>query len=338
MARTQSLALAALLAIAAVWGSTFFLIKDLVLRLGVLDLLALRFAVASLALAVLAAPRLRIDATVLRRGALLGLLYGAAQILQTAGLSMTSASTTGFVTGLYVVLTPLLGALLLRTRVSGATWVGVVLAAVGLGVLSLGGPGGGELGGASLHVGGGEALTFASAVVYAVHILALSRWSDPARALGLSLVQLVVIALVCTVAALWPDAHGRVGLTLPSSGADWWSLLYLAVIAAALTMVLQTWAQAHVEPSRAAVVMALEPVWAAAFAVALGGERVTVRMVLGGLAVVAATYVVELAPRRRSRISRPRVRRCASDPRGGRPSRSASCRAPDPRADPDPGR
>jgi drug/metabolite transporter (DMT)-like permease len=160
--------------------------------------------------------------------------------------------------------------------------------------------------------------------VYAVHILALSRWSDPARALGLSLVQLVVIALVCTVAGLWPDAQGHVGLTLPSSAHDWWSLLYLAVVAAALTMVLQTWAQAHVEPSRAAVVMALEPVWAAVFAVLLGGERVTARMVVGGLAIVGAMYLVELAPRGRAD-----VRTCASDLPGDRPSTSASSRAPD---------
>ena len=286
--RTQAVAFAALLAISAIWGSTFFLIKDLVARLGVLDVLALRFGIASLALAVLAAPRLRIDAVVLRRGLLLGLLYGVAQILQTAGLSLTSASVSGFVTGLYVVLTPLLGALLLRSRVDRATWAGASLAAVGLGVLSLRG----------LSVGGGEALTFAAAAVYALHILALSRFSDPARALGLSLVQLVAITGVCTLAGLWPDAQGHVGIALPSSAHDWWSLVYLAVVAGALAMVLQTWAQSHVEPSRAAVVMAVEPVWAAAFAVVLGGERVTVRMVVGGLAIVAAMYLVELSPRR----------------------------------------
>lgn len=291
--RTQTLAFVALLTLAAAWGSTFFLIKDLATRLGVLDLLAVRFTVAALALAVLAAPRLRIDATVVRRGVPLGLLYGAAQILQTAGLSLTSASVAGFVTGLYVVLTPLLGALLLGSRVDRATGAGAVLAAVGLGVLSLDG--------LSLGGGGGEALTLASAAVYALHILALSRWSDPGRALGLSLVQLVVIALLCTGAALWPDGRGRVGITLPTTAYDWWSLLYLAVVAGALAMVLQTWAQAHVEPSRAAVVMAMEPVWAAAFAVALGGERVTARMVLGGCAIVVAMYLVELAPRRAPR-------------------------------------
>jgi len=289
--RTERLAFAALLTMAAVWGSTFFLMKDLLTRVGVLDMLAVRFAIASVALALLAAPRLRIDATVLRRGALLGLLYGAAQIVQTVGLSLTSASVSGFVTGLYVVLTPLLGALLFRSRIGAATWAGAALAAVGLGVLSLQG----------FSVGSGEALTLASAALYALHILVLSRFTDPERALGLSLVQLVVITLVCTGAALLPDSSGHAGLTLPANASDWVSMLYLAVVAGAGAMVLQTWAQAHVEPSSAAVVMAAEPVWAAGFAVLFGGERPTLRMVLGGLAIVGAMYLVELAPRRGSR-------------------------------------
>lgn len=289
--RTERLAFAALLTMAAVWGSTFFLMKDLLTRVGVLDMLAVRFAIASVALALLAAPRLRIDATVLRRGVLLGLLYGAAQIVQTVGLSLTSASVSGFVTGLYVVLTPLLGALVFRSRIGAATWAGAALAAVGLGVLSLQG----------FSVGSGEALTLASAALYALHILVLSRFTDPERALGLSLVQLVVITLVCTGAALLPDASGHAGITLPATTGDWLSMLYLAVVAGAGAMVLQTWAQAHVEPSSAAVVMAAEPVWAAVFAVLLGGERPTVRMVLGGLAIVGAMYLVELGPRRASR-------------------------------------
>ena len=287
--RTELLAFGALLVMTAAWGSTFFLIKDLVTRVGVADMLALRFGVASVALALLAGRGLRLDRSLLGRGVVLGLLYGVAQILQTVGLSLTSASVSGFVTGLYVVLTPLLGALLFRSRVDRATWLATALATLGLGVLSLQG----------WSVGSGELLTFASAAVYALHILVMSRYTDPDRALGLSLVQLVVITLVCTLAALWPDADGHVGIALPVGLGDWLRLLYLAVIAGALTMVLQTWAQAHLEPSRAAVVMAMEPVWAAAFAVALGGERITLRMVVGGLAILAAMYLVELAPRRR---------------------------------------
>ena len=286
--RSDLAPLVALLAMTAAWGSTFFLIHDLVTRLPVTDLLAVRFGVGSVALALLAGRRLRLTRRTLRGGALLGLLYGVAQILQTVGLAHTSASVSGFITGLYVVATPLLAALLLRSRVSGTVWVAAGLATVGLGVLSLDG----------FALGYGELLTLLSALVYAGHILLMARVSEPGNALGLSLVQMVVITAVCTVAAVWPGSGTGAGLQLPGSGSDWLAVLYLAVVAGALTMVLQTWAQARIEPSRAAVVMAMEPVWAAAFAVALGGESVTLRMVLGGLAILAAMYLVELAPRR----------------------------------------
>lgn len=279
----------ALLAMTAAWGSTFFMIADIVTRIAVPDLLALRFGIAALALAVFAAPTigrpdgLRLDRRIVRDGALLGLLYGGAQLLQTFGLAHTAASVSGFITGLYVVATPLLGALILRTRVGPLTWLAVGLATVGLGILSLNG----------FAVGYGELLTLASAVVYAGHIIALSRLSRPGTALGLSLVQLVVISLLCGVAAL-PG-----GIQLPGSGWDWAIVVHLAVVAGSLTMLLQTWAQARIDPTRAAVIMAGEPIWAAGFAVALGGEAVTWRMVTGGFAIVAAMYLTELAPRLR---------------------------------------
>lgn len=286
--RSDLAPLLALLAMTAAWGSTFFLIKDLLVRLPVADMLALRFGLGSLALVLLAGRRLRMSRSTLRSGLLLGLLYGVAQILQTAGLASTSASVSGFITGLYVVATPLLAALLLRARVSGTTWAASLLATVGLGVLSLDG----------FAIGSGELLTLLSALVYAGHIIAMGRLSTPGEALPLSLVQMVVITVVCAVAAVWPGS-GSPGLQLPATTGDWLAVLYLAVIAGALTMVLQTWAQARVEAARAAVVMAMEPVWAAAFAVTLGEDRLTLRMVTGGLAILAAMYLVELAPRRR---------------------------------------
>jgi len=281
--RTELLAFLALLVMTAAWGSTFFLIKDVVTRIPVADLLALRFAIASLALALIAAPRLRLSQTVLMYGSLLGLLYGSAQILQTAGLAHTAASVSGFVTGLYVVVTPLLTALLLRRRIPRLTWLAAVLATIGLGVLAIHG----------FALGYGELLTLVAAVIYAGHIVALGRFSSPETALSLSLVQLIVITLVSAVAAWWPNAVSGAGIQLPNNAGDWLIVLYLALIASAVTMVLQTWAQAYIEPSRAAVIMAMEPVWAAAFAVALGGETITVRMITGGLAIVSAMYLVE---------------------------------------------
>ena len=281
----HSWATLALLALTAIWGSTFFLIKDVVTRIPVADMLAVRFALASLGLALLVGPRLTLNRPLLVRGVGLGLLYGGAQVLQTLGLTQTSASVSGFLTGLYVVATPLLGAALLRQRIRATTWAAVALATCGLAVLSLTGVSGGY----------GELLTVASAVVYAGHIVALSRISTPGTALSLSLVQLVVITVICTGLALLPTSG--VGLQLPGSARDWLMVGYLGLLAGALTMVLQTWAQARMDPTRAAVIMAMEPVWAAGFAVAVGSEVVTARMIIGGLAILGAMYLAELGPR-----------------------------------------
>lgn len=280
----------ALLGITAAWGSTFFLIHDLLSRVPVPDFLAVRFAIASVAMLAVA-PRAvtRLPAAARRHAVVLGVLYAGAQLLQTAGLARTPASVSGFITGLYVVATPLLAALVLRTRIGRATWVAVLVAVAGLAVLTLGDLG--TAAGASY----GEALTLVSAVVYALHIVGLGAWSTPADALGLSIVQCLVIAVVCGVAA----APG--GITLPSgphAGADWVSIVYMALVAGALALFGQTWAQAHLPPTRSAIVMSMEPVFAAVFAVVLGGEQATLRMLLGGGLVLVAMLVVELAPRR----------------------------------------
>ncbi|WP_323794410.1 DMT family transporter [Nocardioides sp.] len=280
---TTTLATVALLAMTASWGSTFFLIKDLLDRVPTLDFLAVRFAIAGLAMVVVA-PRAigRLSPELRRRSIALGALYGLAQILQTAGLAHTAASVSGFITGLYVVATPLLAAVLLRTRITGFTWASVALATAGLGVLTLDG----------VALGYGEALTLVAAVLYALHIVALGAWSTAQDALGMSIVQLLVIAVICLVATA-PD-----GIVLPATTADWVSVVYMALVAGALALIAQTWAQAHLAPTRAAIVMSMEPVFAATFAVGLGGETLTWRILAGGAMVVTAMLVVEAGPRR----------------------------------------
>jgi drug/metabolite transporter (DMT)-like permease len=284
-ARTSrsGLATLALLGVTAAWGSTFFLLKDVVERVPVTDFLAVRFALAAVAV-WLVAPRSmsRLTPVERRHGILLGLVYGGGQILQTVGLQTTSASVSGFVTGMYVVFTPLLAAVLLRARIGRTVWAAVGLATVGLGVLSLQG----------FSIGGGEALTLASALLYAAHIVGLGAWSNARSALGLTLVQLLTITAVCGAGAL-PG-----GLVLPARGADWAALVYMSLVAGALALLVQTWAQAHLAATRAAIIMTMEPVWAGLFAVLFGGERLGPRVVLGGGLVLAAMYLVELGPRR----------------------------------------
>lgn len=284
--RTEVAATLGLTAVTAVWGSTFFLIKDVVTVLPVADFLAVRFWVAAVVMVAASWPQLRrLDAAAWRHGLLLGAVYGVAQLLQTWGLEHTSASVSGFVTGMYVVLTPVLAGLLLRTRTPGTTWLAVLLATAGLAVLSLRG----------LAVGFGEAVTFASAAVYALHIVGLGAWSDRRQAVGLSTVQMLAIATTCTVAAV-PD-----GITVPPDGGVWAAVLYMALVAGAGALVVQTWAQAHLPATRAAIVMTTEPVFAAVFAVLLGGESLGPRVLAGGALVLAAMYLAELGPRRSRR-------------------------------------
>ena len=159
-----------LLLVTAVWGSTFFLIRDLVETVPPADFLTVRFAIAAVVMfAVFRRQTLALSRADLRLGVGLGVLYGLAQLLQTVGLQHTDASVSGFVTGTYVVLTPLLGALLLRDRIDAVTWVAVLLTTAGLAVLSLKG----------LSVGFGEGVTLASAGLTSHTLSPRSKQSTP---------------------------------------------------------------------------------------------------------------------------------------------------------------
>jgi len=213
---------------------------------------------------------------------------GVGQLVQTWGLALISPSVSGFATGMYVVFTPILATLLLRQRMPGVVWVAVGLATAGLALLSLNG----------VSVDLGVWLTLASAVLYALHIVLLGQWSRSGEAFGLSAMQMVAIALVCLLATL---PHG--GPVAPPDRAAWLAVFYMALIAGAGAMALQTWAQAHMPATRAAIVMTTEPVFAAAFAVAFGSDLLTWRMLAGGALVLGAMYLVELAPRRSAAIA-----------------------------------
>jgi drug/metabolite transporter (DMT)-like permease len=197
-----------------------------------------------------------------------------------------------------VVLTPVLGALIARRFPRARVAAAAALATAGLAVLSLRG----------LAVGPGELLTAASAFVYALHILGLSAWSRPEDVYASAFGQMVVAAALCTVAA----APG--GIALPHGGEAWLAMLYLAVAAGALAIIAQTWAQAHLPAARAAIIMTLEPVWASTFAVLLGGEAVSGRLLGGGALVLAAMALAELPLGRRVRAE---GRRAGSAPSAG---------------------
>lgn len=280
--RTGRLAVVALLGLALAWGSSYFLVKDITARVPAADYLAVRFAVSAGVLFLIAPKAVaRMRARTRWRAALLGALYGAGMLTQTVALGHTSASVSGFITALNIVVTPLLAAVLLKARIPGWTWLAVGVAFAGVSVLSF----------AGVSVGFGEALTLLTAVLFALHVVGLGAWSSSSEAMGMTIIQVAMVAAVSGVAAV-PG-----GLAVPSAAADWGVLLYTAVVIGAAGMLAQTWAQAHISSTRTAIVLATEPVFASMFAIAFGGESLTSRLAIGGVMVVAATLLVELRPR-----------------------------------------
>lgn len=271
----------ALLAVTAIWGSTFFLIKDLLATVPPLDFLGVRFAVAALIMVAIWWRRLAAQSReAWRNGLALGAIYALAQIAQTWGLERTPASVSGFVTGMYVVLTPIVVWAMTRISIPRTTQLAVLIATIGLGVLSLKG----------ISLGIGESATLLGAALYALHIVLLGRWAVGMDAIALAGMQMISLASICLIGAL-PG-----GVTVPASAGDWASLLYMAIAASIGALVLQTWAQARISASRAAIIMTAEPVFAASFAVAFGGEHVTGRLLAGGALIYLAMHIAERPP------------------------------------------
>jgi drug/metabolite transporter (DMT)-like permease len=280
--KSERLAVLALTGVCIIWGSTFVVVKHAVERMPVMDFLAWRFVIASVAMAAFRPRAVRtLSAAERRQGVVLGLALGAGYVAQTFGLQRTPATVSGFITGLFVVFTPLCSAALLRRRVSALAWASVAIATAGLALLSLRG----------LSVGTGEAITLLCAIAFALHIVGLGEWSRPTNAYGLAVVQLSTVALLAIVGAA-PQSLGP-----PPDAGVWGAIMLTAIGATALGFLGQTWAQAHLPPTRAAVVMTMEPVFAGVFGVAIGGDRLQARTVIGALLVLAAMYLVELGPR-----------------------------------------
>ena len=280
-----TLATLALVATTAVWGGTFVVVQGAVERMPVLPFLFWRFALAA-AVLLLLRPRalLTLDARRLRHGLILGLLLGSGYVLQTFGLLHTSATASGFITGMFVVFTPLLAWALLGQRLAPTVWWGVALATLGLGLISLDG----------LSMGLGDLLTLGCALAFAAHIVGLGQWSTPQDAHALTVLQLAVVAVMCLVAS---PLDG--GMAMPPDSGVWAAIIFLAIAATALAFLAQTWAQAHLPAARAAIVLTLEPVFAGVFGVTLGGDELTARLVAGGMCILGAMYVVEFGPRGR---------------------------------------
>ena len=275
----------ALLLATLIWGSTFVLVDEVVSVMPVDSFLATRFSLAFIALLLIRPRALRgVDGGTWLRGLLLGVTLGVGYATQTQGLAKgTLPTVSGFITGLFVVLTPLLSAWWFRTRIGWSTAVAVIAATAGLALLTLNGG----------RIGGGEWLTTLCALAFAAQIVLLGRWSTPGNTLALVLIQLGTVSVAELVMAFAVDRP----LVLPPDGRAWIGVGFLALAATVYGFLAQTWAQAHMPATRAAVIMTAEPMFAAVTG-AIAGDRLHVRQGVGALLVLAAMYLVELAPAR----------------------------------------
>ena len=270
----------ALLSVSAAWGFAFVVMKDAIERQTVNNFLFSRFVLAVVVMILIRPQCIKLfNRDLLVRASTAGLFLGAGYILQTLGLKLTGAAITGFITGLYVVFTPLIAAVVLKARITLMTWGCVAVATLGLALLSLQG----------WSIGFGELRVLGSAFAFGAHIIALGKWSSGRDAYAMTVVQLAMCAVLTGVASLFEG-----GYQLPPDSGVWATVIFTAVACTAVAFVIQTWSQAHMSTTKVAVILTMEVVFAALFAIVFGGETLTLQKALGGLLVVIAMFVIVL--------------------------------------------
>lgn len=268
----------ALLLVAAAWGWSFVIMKDSIARQSVNNFLFTRFALAFIVMILLRPQVIRLfTKDLVIRSAFIGTFLGFGFILQTLGLERTGVAITGFITGLYVIFTPLIAAVVLKVRITKLTWGCVVLATIGLGLLSIRG----------WSIGFGELLVLGSALCFAGHIISLGKWSNGRDPYAMTVIQLAMCTILSGLASA---AEG--GYSPPPDWGVWATVIFTAVVSTAVAFVIQTWSQAHMSTTKVAVILTMEVVFAALFAVLFGGESLSLQTAVGGILVVTAMYVI----------------------------------------------
>ena len=270
----------ALLTAAVIWGSSFIVMKDAVDHIPVFQLLAIRFTLAGILLAIIFRKRLiRSGRAILPHGAVCGVLLLAGYATQTFGLMTVTPGTNAFLTSVYCVMVPFMAWGFFRKRPTVYNWTAAVLCIAGIGLISLSG---------DLSLGAGEALTLLSGVFYALHIMALSRYGESDDPVSLTIVQFAASAVLAWLLTLTTEA----GSPFPSP-AVWPQLMYLAVFATAVTLVCQSVGQSLTPPSQSAILLSLESVFGAFFSVLLGMETLTLPILCGFTLVFVSVIVSE---------------------------------------------
>ena len=293
MTKTRLAALA-LLGVGFAWGASFVLMKDAIAQQPYLDFLAVRFSIAAMVMIAIR-PKLALNfqAGDIKYGLAIGVVLAFGFITQTIGLDLTTASTSGFLTGLYVILTPILAWLFLKQKINLRVGLGAILALIGIGVLS----------GAANDVEfqTGQLWLIGCAFLYAIHILLLSKHGKGRDSYRFTMLQLTAVAIICWGFAL---ADGYQG---PPNAGVWFAVLFTAIFSSVLAFWAQTWAQGFLDPARVALLITSEVVFSAVIAVVVGQEVATWAMLIGGSLLLTAMLIVEWPSKKNQILLEPKL-------------------------------
>ena len=266
-----------LLLTTAVWGGSFVVMKDSLERQDVISFLATRFLIAGLLmLAYRPYSLMGLGKTLWIRATVLGFLLAAGFIFQSVGLTKTTVSSTGFITGLYLVFTPLISWLLLKRHILRLQLLAVFIATLGLYLIAYNG----------IEYGFGEFLVLISAVLFAIQIVAVGEWSNGKNAYPLALIQILVAALLFVMISF------KDGYQVPPDGSVWIAILFTALFATFLGFLIQVKAQAIMTATAAGVILAMEVPFAFIFGLYFDNDPLTLRIASGGALVMGAMAMV----------------------------------------------
>lgn len=287
--RHPGLALWALIIVTAIWGSTFIVVQDGINEMPMMMFMGWRFVIAFLVMVAIRPSALKMSRETFRAGLFIGIALALGYWTQTFGLYTTSATVSGFITGMFVVLTPVAARVVYKMSIPVSGWVGVGLATIGVAFISLKG----------WSVGIGEFWTLLGAVFFSFQIMWLSRWATPQTSYSIAMTQVGTTAVIFFIGGLFID-----GFQVPQTQSVWIAIVFLAVFASAIAFIVQTWSQSQMTPAKAAVVLSAEPMFAGIFGVWLGGDEITTRILIGGALIISAMYLVELGPRKNSEATK----------------------------------
>ncbi len=272
-----------LLFVVAIWGSTFPIMKVILTGIDSFTFIAYRFLVAFISMCIIFRSCFKdIKFDTLQRGGILGFFLFAGYTFQIVGLNHTTASRSGFITGLAVVLVPILSIFILKEMPQLINWVGVLLAIIGLYFLT---------GVSKAGMVRGDYLTLLGAVSFGIQIVLLSKYLKKDKPVILALIQLGVVAVGAVFISIL--RKGFHPLDLPTIGV----IIYTGIMATAFAYLVQGYAQQFTSPTRAALIFTMEPVFAALFSFLVLGEVMGISGIIGGVLILLGMVAVELSDR-----------------------------------------